>query len=316
MHDKKLDKAIKKSQLEVQKLENAYSNLESHIERQLGSVMGYQSREMLDNLIKQRSELQKQYEAEDDKKKTDKSKLEDYKQQITELNDQIKHFYEDLASEQYGVDIKGWASQLASALTEAFASGEDAAMAFDNTVGDILRSLATEAIKLQFIEPAMANLKSYMFGQNGIFTDNSEMGTDLSANEAVGIGKELDKLKEQIEASNEFWDKINDAVGGILGDTENAGKDGLSKGIQSVTEDTANLLASYVNSIRQSVHVKQQLIEKLVSDDIPKINYLAEAQLRELSQIQSNTARNVILVGEIRDLINKVVDKGSNKLKI
>ena len=316
MHDKKLDKAIKKSQLEVQKLENAYSNLESHIERQLGSVMGYQSREMLDNLIKQRSELQKQYEAEDDKKKTDKSKLEDYNQQISELGEQIRYFYEDLANEQYGVDIKDWAGKIAEALTGAFASGEDAAKAFDNTVGDILQSLATEAIRLQFIEPAMSNLRNYMFGQNGIFTNNSEMGTDLSANEAVGIAKELDKLKGQIEASNEFWDKINDAVGGILDDTENAGKDGLSKGIQSVTEDTDNLLASYVNSIRQSVHVKQQLIEKLVSDDIPKMNYLAEAQLRELSQIQSNTARNVALVGEIRDLVNRVVDKGSNKLKI
>lgn len=315
-HDKKLDRAIKKSQLEVQKLSNEYKNLEATLERQLGSATSSQASKMLNSLKKQRSEIQKQYEAEDDKKKTDKSKLEDYKQQITELNDQIKHFYEDLASEQYGVDIKGWASQLASALTEAFASGEDAAMAFDNTVGDILRSLATEAIKLQFIEPAMANLKSYMFGQNGIFTDNSESGMDLSANEAAGLGKELDKLKGQIAASNDYWDKINDAVGGILDDTENAGKDGLSKGVQSVTEDTANLLASYVNSIRQSIHVKQQFLEKLVSDDIPKMNYLAEAQLRELSQIQSNTARNVALVGEIRDLVNRVVDKGSNKLKV
>jgi hypothetical protein len=62
--------------------------------------------------------------------------------------------------------------------------------------------------------------------------------------------------------------------------------------------------------------VKQQYIERLVSEDIPKINYLAEAQLRELSQIQANTARNVVLVGEIRDLMNRVVDKGSNKLKV
>jgi hypothetical protein len=62
--------------------------------------------------------------------------------------------------------------------------------------------------------------------------------------------------------------------------------------------------------------VKQQFIEKLVSEDMPKINYLAEAQLRELSQIQANTARNVVLVGEIRDLVNRVVDKGSNKLKV
>ena len=315
-HDKKLDRAIKKSQLEVQKLSNEYKNLETTLERQLGRATSSQTSEMLNSLKKQRSELQKQYQAEDDKKKTDKSKLEDYKQQITELDDQIKHFYEDLASEQYGVDIKGWASQLASALTEAFASGEDAAMAFDNTVGDILRSLATEAIKLQFIEPAMANLKSYMFGQNGIFTDNSEMGTDLSANEAVGIGKELDKLKEQIEASNEFWDKINDAVGGILDDTENAGKDGLSKGIQSVTEDTANLLGSYLNSIRYDSSVQRNLIEQLVNVDVPQMSIIAQAQLQQLQQVAANTKRNADAADRIYELVNKVVDKGSNKLKI
>ena len=315
-HDKKLDRAIKKSQLEVQKLSNEYKNLEATLERQLGSATSSQASKMLNSLKKQRSELQKQYEAEDDKKKTDKSKLEDYKQQITELDDQIKHFYEDLASEQYGVDIKGWASQLASALTEAFASGEDAAMAFDNTVGDILRSLATEAIKLQFIEPAMANLKSYMFGQNGIFTDNSEMGTDLSANEAAGIGKELDKLKEQIETSNEFWDKINDAVGGILDDTENAGKDGLSKGVQSVTEDTANLLGSYLNSIRHDSSVQRTLIEQLVNVDVPQMSIIAQAQLQQLQQVAANTKRNADAADRIYELVNKVVDKGSNKLKI
>lgn len=315
-HDKKLDRAIKKSQLEVQKLSNEYKNLEATLERQLGSATSSQASKMLNSLKKQRSELQKQYEAEDDKKKTDKSKLEDYNQQITELNDQIKHFYEDLASEQYGVDIKGWASQLANALTEAFASGEDAAMAFDNTVGDILRSLATEAIKLQFIEPAMANLKSYMFGQNGIFTDNSEMGTDLSANEAVGIGKELDKLKEQIEASNEFWDKINNAVGGILDDTENAGKDGLSKGVQSVTEDTANLLGSYLNAIRYDSSVQRNLIEQLVSVDVPQMSIIAQAQLQQLQQVAANTKRNADAADRIYELVNRVVDKGSNKLKV
>lgn len=316
MHDKKLDKSIKKSQLEVQKLENAYSNLESHIERQLGSVMGYQSREMLDNLIKQRLELQKQYEAEDDKKKTDQGKLEDYKQQMTELNDQINHFYDDLASEQYGVDIKGWASQLASALTDAFASGEDAAMAFDNTVGDILRSLATEAIKLQFIEPAMANLKSYMFGQSGIFTDNSESGTDLSANEAAGLGKELDKLKGQIAASNNYWNKINEAVGGILDETENNGKNGLSKDIQSVTEDTDNLFGSYLNSIRHDSSVQRTLIEQFVNVDVPQMSIIAQAQLQQLQQVAANTKRNADAADRIYELFNIIVDKGGRKLKV
>lgn len=316
MHDKKLDKSIKKSQLEVQKLENAYSNIESVTERQLGSLTSSQAAKMIENLNKQRSELAKQYDLEDDKKKTDKSKLEDYKQQISELDEQIKYFYEDWANEQYGVDIKGWASQIAESLTEAFSTGEDAAKAFDNTVGDILQSLATEAIRLQFIEPAMENLRNYMFGDGGIFTIGSDKGLDVSESEMAGLGAELEKLKGQIESSNEFWDKINDAVGGILNETESSEKGGLSKGIQSVTEDTADLLASYLNDIRANVSVDRNLLEKLIGEDVPRLSYIAEAQLRELNQIVANTKRNADAADKIYDLVNRVVDKGSNKLKV
>ena len=315
-HDKKLDRAIRKSQLEVTKLTNAYKQLERTIERQLGSVTSDQSKKMIENLRKQRSELQKQYNLEDDKKKTDASKLQDYKSQIAELDDQIKYFYEDLASEQYGVDIKGWSSQIAEALTEAFATGEDAAKAFDNTVADILRNLATQAIQLQFIEPAMESLRKYMFGDSGIFTDNSAMGKDLSASEAAGLKNQLDKLKGQIEASNDYWDKINDAVGGILDSTEKSGEGGLSKEIQGVTEDTANLLGSYLNSIRHDVSVKRSIIEKLAGEDIPKMSLIAQAQLTQLNNIAANTLRNAEAADRIYDLFNRVVDKGGNKLKI
>jgi len=316
MHDKKLDKAIKKSQLEVQKLENAYSQLERTIERQLEGVSNDQALKMLESLTGQRAELAKQYELEDKKRKTDKSKLEDYKNQIAELDDQIKYFYEDWANEQYGVDIKGWASQIAEALTDAFASGEDAAKAFDDTVAGILRELATEAIRLQFIQPAMDNLREYMFGRNGIFTIGSENGMNMSEGEAEGLASELDKLKGQIEASNDYWDKINEAVGGILDDTEGDQKEGLSKSAQSVTEDTANLVGSYLNSIRGDLSAQRSLIEKLIGEDFPRMSIIAEAQLQQLQMIVSNTKRNADVATEIRDLFNRVVDKSGNKLKI
>ena len=35
---------------------------------------------------------------------------------------------------------------------------------------------------------------------------------------------------------------------------------GLSKGIQNVTENTANLLASYINAIRADVSVKREYV--------------------------------------------------------
>lgn len=316
-HDKKLDKAIDKSKQKVKELENAYSNLEGVIEWQLGGVTSKQSKEMLDNLNQQVYELYRQRELEEEKKKTDPAKIEDYNQQIHEAEIAVRDFYANLANEQYGFEIKDWASDIAKALTDAFASGEDAAKAFDNTVSDILRSLATEAIRMQFIEPAMNNLRSFLFDpKSGIFTDNSLGGTQMTEIEADRLAEELNKLKEQIGSANDYWDAINEATGGLLDSTEDAAKGGLSKGVQGVTEDTANLLGSYLNAIRQSVAVNRGLLEQLIGSDVPKMSVIAEAQLRELNQIAVSTKRNADAADKIYDLVNRVVDKGSNKLKI
>lgn len=323
-HDKRLDKAIQRSQLEVQKLSNTYKNLQSVVERQLGSVTQSQSKEMIGNLQAQRREIEKQIEAERDKKKSDASKIEDYKQQIIELDEQLKYFYEDLAGEQFGIDLKGWADQISDALVGAFANGEDAAIAFDNTVADIMRSVIKNMISLGVIQPAMEKLREYLFGKTGIFTDNSAGGTDLTQQEASGLLQEIEKLKGTISDSQKIWDYLNEAAkkaGISLEDTTSS--NGLSKGIEGVTEDTANLLGSYINGIRLDVSVKRALLEKIGNDILPKYNVLAEAQLTQLRAIADNTLRsaknteaNVAVLQEVRDMFNMVINKGERKIRI
>lgn len=323
-HDKRLDKEIQRSQLEVQKLSNTYKNLQSVVERQLGSVTQSQSKEMIGNLQAQRREIEKQIEAERDKKKSDASKIEDYKQQIIELDEQLKYFYEDLAGEQFGIDLKGWADQISEALVGAFANGEDAAIAFDNTVADIMRSVIKNMISLGVIQPAMEKLREYLFGKTGIFTDNSAGGTDLTQQEASGLLQEIEKLKGTISDSQKIWDYLNEAAkkaGISLEDTTSS--NGLSKGIEGVTEDTANLLGSYINGIRLDVSVKRALLEKIGNDILPKYNVLAKAQLTQLRAIADNTLRsaknteaNVAVLQEVRDMFNMVINKGERKIRI
>lgn len=207
-HDKKLDKAIQRSQLEVKKLSNDYKNLQSVIERQLGAVTQSQSKEMIANLQKQQEEVQKQMKAEQDKKDSDASKIEDYKQQYIELGEQIKYFYEDLASEQFGIDLKGWSDQISEALVNAFANGEDAAKAFDDTVADIMRNVIKEMISLNVIKPAMNKLRDYLFGDKGIFTDSSAGGTNLTEQEATGLMQQLGSLRGTISDSKKIWDYL------------------------------------------------------------------------------------------------------------
>ena len=68
----------------------------------------------------QLSELEKQRQAEIDKKKTDDSKVADYENQIAEMKQQIKDFAEETAESLYGINLKDWASQLGDALYEAW----------------------------------------------------------------------------------------------------------------------------------------------------------------------------------------------------
>lgn len=324
-HDKKLDKAIQRSQLEVKKLSNDYKNLQSVIERQLGAVTQSQSKEMIANLQKQQEEVQKQMKAEQDKKDSDASKIEDYKQQYIELGEQIKHFYEDLASEQFGIDLKGWADQISEALVNAFANGEDAAKAFDDTVADIMRNVIKNMISLKVIQPAMNNLKDYLFGDKGIFTDSSAGGTNLTEQETVGLMQQLGSLRGTISDSKKIWDYLNAAAKKMgISLEETSASNTLSKGIQeNITEETANILASYINGIRADVSVKRALLEKWGNEILPKYNVIAEQQLTQLRAIANNTLRsaqnteaNVALVQEVRDMLSIVIDRSGRKIKI
>ena len=324
-HDKKLDKAIQRSQLEVKKLSNDYKNLQSIVERQLGAVTQSQSQEMIANLKKQREEVIKQAQAEADKKDPDSSKIEDYRQQYIELGEQIKYFYEDLASEQFGIDIKGWADQISEALVNAFANGEDAAKAFDDTVADIMRNVIKEMISVNVIQKSMNGLRDYLFGDKGIFTDSSAGGTNLTEQEAAGLMQQLGSLRGTISDSKKIWDYLNAAAKKMgISLEETSASNTLSKGIQeNITEDTANILASYLNSIRADVSIKRALLEKWGNEILPKYNVIAEQQLTQLRAIANNTLRsaqntetNVALVQEVRDMLNLVIDRGSRKIKI
>lgn len=257
----------------------------------------------------QRDEVQKQMDLEDEKKKTDKNKMLDYEQQIHELDDAINHFAEDMANALYGIDFKDWSEKLAESLVDAWASGEDAVQAYRDTVNDILKDLGVSIISQKILQPLLDKTMTDFLAQfekdNGVLTDSS---LEILAGMADGA--------EYAASATEAYLEGLKKLGIDLSNTSEEAKSGLSKGIQSVTEDTADLLASYVNAIRADVSVKRSLIEKLIAEDIPQMNYLAQAQLQQLQMIVANTKRNADAATEIRDLFNRVVDKGNNKLKI
>jgi hypothetical protein len=95
----------------AQKIINNTSDATKNYER-TGNAYQYQ----LDLYKQQLTEVEKQRQDEEDKKNTDQSKINDYNSQIEELQTKITQYWQDLASQVYGIDLKNWASQFGDAL--------------------------------------------------------------------------------------------------------------------------------------------------------------------------------------------------------
>lgn len=301
-------KSLQKYKQEAEKLQKRVSAYDE------GGAYGYQRALMQEQL----SELEKQRQAEIDKKKTDDSKVADYENQIAEMKQQIKDFAEETAESLYGINLKDWASQLGDALYEAWQKGEDGAEAFKNKVADIMGDVMNSILKISILEPAMQQLQKMLFGEDGM---SGYFGKDFSLDERelesiadylMGVSEKTDDYYSMLDKLNNYMEK---KYGISMKEEEEDSGSGLSKGIQNVTENTANLLASYINAIRADVSVKREYVRRLVEELFPAYNVIAQAQLQQLTMIQINTAKNVEFVEEIRDILHRNIN-GVNKFNI
>lgn len=300
--------SLQKYKQEAEKLQKRVSAYDE------GGAYGYQRALMQEQL----SELEKQRQAEIDKKKTDDSKVADYENQIAEMKQQIKDFAEETAESLYGINLKDWASQLGDALYEAWQKGEDGAEAFKNKVADIMGDVMNSILKISILEPAMQQLQKMLFGEDGM---SGYFGKDFSLDEKelesiadylMGVSEKTDDYYSMLDKLNNYMEK---KYGISMKEEEEDSGSGLSKGIQNVTENTANLLVSYINAIRADVSVKREYVRRLVEELFPAYNVIAQAQLQQLTMIQINTAKNVEFVEEIRDILHRNIN-GVNKFNI
>ena len=300
--------ALKSYSAEAQKLQKRVKAYEE------GGAYGYQRALMQEQL----TELEKQRQAEIDKKKTDDSKVADYEDQIAELKQEIMDFAEETAESLYGINLKDWAAQLGDALYEAWQKGEDGAEAFKNKVADIMGDVMNSVLKIGILEPAMEQLRTMLLGSDG---EGGYFGNDFSLddNELASIADYLMGISSKTEDYYSALDELNDYMekkyGVSMKEEEESESSGLSKSVSGVSEDTANLLASYINAMRADVSAKREYARKLVEELFPAYNVIAQAQLQQLTMIQQNTANNVRFVEEIRDILHRNIN-GSNKFNV
>lgn len=256
----------------------------------------------------QEDELRKQRQAEEDKKKTDKDKLADYDQQIKEMELQIKTFAQDFLKDVYSIDMKSWASTLTDTIVSAWSKGEDAVDAYREKVKDMVRDVTKNIVSQKIMEKALEKPLEWL---TSVLDEKGQLDET-----------DMDKFAKQLY---EVGEKVTPQITGLFDAMKNNGFDMRENGsssttnsIKGITEETADLLASYVNSIRLDLSVVREMQGKF----LPEMSEIAKSQLTQLNLIAQNTLRNADAaeridktVSELNDNFNRVIN-GTKSLKM
>lgn len=264
------------------------------------------------NLAQKYAELRELYYQRDKewaKHNTSKSKINEYNSSIKDKLQEIRDYEEEVANTLYGIDLKGWSNDLSDALVSAWMNGTDAADAYSQKVGDIMNSMIKKWLSLEFIQPRMKEIQSLLFGddgQGGFMEDGK-----LTEDEISQVAERVLSLQDNI---GKWGDTVNKLIDGLkesgvqFGDSAS----GLSKGIQGVTENTADLLASYINGMRADLSLVRESLRELAEENLAGFGAVARQQLSELRSISANTLRNADATVELLSILraNTIAGRG------
>ena len=270
------------------------------------------------SLLAQRDELKHQLEMESEKKNSDMDKMADFRQDIIEIEDEIKNFQVDLANALYDIDVKNWASELGDALFEAWQKGESGADAFKKKASEIIAELSKNIAVTKLIEtsmqPILDTIVSEMERTKGML---DEQTIEKIANQMALVGKTLP------DSFNALMDGINEGVkrAGLMdlkeldNDSSSATQNGIGK---EITEQDTTLWASYINAIRLDVSMiraTEALHLPQISLAVQQVSVLAETQVQHLQHIAENTKRNADEAAKIYDVVHRI-ETGATKIAV
>lgn len=256
------------------------------------------------NLLDQRKDYLEILDKQESKKKKSQSDIEETKSKIAELDDQIRYFTQDLAKELFDIDIKGWADQLSDALSSAFENGESMAKAYKETVTSILQQVMNKMLQLAILEPMFQSLQDKLFGNaekniSGVFDPNDPKGSmgkvTAMITDFFGKGGEGERT---ITAAQEFMTAFQRGVQNAGLSVLNESSNTLSSGVQGTSEETSDLLAGYVNALRQDVSIKRILLTQFVTELWPSYIEQVSQAIRALNNIDTNVAAIRALLSE------------------
>ena len=297
--DNKLDNQIKTLTRNVEDLDRALAKLEDRIDSAFsltGVSLG--TKDTIKNLQSQIYSYERMIKLEKDKKKTDTDSVRQYEQAIDDLKARQRELEKEaVSSATSGIldSTRDAARQFVDAWYDAFAETGDGLQGlkdnFKEIMLDMIQQQASMTIAGNFLNRWKAQLDKY------INPDDLELTTKEASNWMRSVQKELPMLNEALQ---NYFTAMEQA--GL--DLSKTGEmSGLQRGIQSVSEETAQALEALLNSTRF-----------FVADSNAKLTLLVDSFTNPesanpmLSELRSQTD----LIRTIRDMFSSVIGRGDS----
>lgn len=310
----KIDKEIARQERAVNSLQHAYEKLKKSMDDAFDTQKLYEyNQKSVDALKKQQKAYQAMINAERGRKKPDEGKIQEWEQQIDDLNTTIQELGESMTEALGGFgsqsNYKSAAEAFSEAWVDAFNEGSDALEALNNKFDEYFNTMLTKQLMnratSKYIQPILEAFdKAVSEGSEG-----GNNGLDVTKKELEGIKKLKDK---NLALFNEYAKNLMDVLN--VKPTGSSNISALQQGIQSVTESTAQALESILNSLRYYV-ATQQADVRIIRDT------LLEKLGNSISAITQDTSSSPVLIElrlqttiltDIRDTLASCV-KGGHK---
>lgn len=310
----KIDKEIARQERAVNSLQHAYEKLKKSMDDAFDTQKLYEyNQKSVDALKKQQKAYQAMINAERGRKKPDEGKIQEWEQQIGDLNTTIQELGESMTEALGGFgsqsNYKSAAEAFSEAWVDAFNEGSDALEALNNKFDEYFNTMLTKQLMnratSKYIQPILEAFdKAVSEGSEG-----GNNGLDVTKKELEGIKELKDK---NLALFNEYAKNLMDVLN--VKPTGSSNISALQQGIQSVTESTAQALESILNSLRYYV-ATQQADVRIIRDT------LLEKLGNSISAITQDTSSSPVLIElrlqttiltDIRDTLASCV-KGGHK---
>ena len=214
--------------------------------------------------------------------------------------DMIEALTEKLTGNKYSDLVSAWGD----AMVTMSNTSDNLVDHFEENLRNAILKSMIENLYGEKIKALIEKTKKYGDPNGGtekrLDTATGKVMSEYTNTEMDEIGKDLADVTKQIEASRDYLKRY-------YGWSDNSSSS-LTNSVKGITEDTGDLIASYIKSIRLDVSVIREEQVKCMSES----NEIAKSQLTQLNFISANTLRNA----EAAERIERVFEEYSSNFNM